>query len=84
MTATVGNPIDRLMAVNETEHFYPIQLAHAFCITADHTHGIFLSFRHTRRCHLYAVNINLTKELTGNHELLMRKKAHAARLFAVA
>ena len=83
-SATRENPVDRQVAVYKAQHLNPVELAYALGIAANHANGFLLALRHTGRSHLDAVYVDLTEQLAGNDELLVRQKAHSARLLAVA
>ncbi len=84
LTPTLCYPIYREIAVNEPEHFYPLEHTCLISIATYHLHGVLLVLRHSCRRHLYAVNVDVAQQHSRYHQFLVRQKRHAACLFAVA
>ena len=82
--ATLGSPVNTLAAIDKSQHLYPLQLVDTGGIAANHLHRLFLTLAHSRRCHFYAVYVQVVKQHTGDDQLLVRQKTHAAGLFAIA
>ena len=78
------HPVHRHMSVNETQHFHAVQTVYLTGIATYHLHSLFLAFAHPCRTHLNAIHIQVAQQHAGYHELLVRQKAHPARLLAVA
>ena len=77
-------PVERCLAVNETEHLNLVELVHLTCPTTNHGDGFFLAFGHTCACHFYSVNVDVLKQHTCHHQFLVRHKTHSVGLFAIA
>ena len=77
-------PVHRRMPVYEPEHFHPRQHIAAGGPVAYHFHRIELPFRHPRGSHFHPVRLQVFKQQTGYHQLLMGHERHSAGLFAVA
>ena len=82
--ATLGNPVDRQMAVDEAQHLHPIEHVYLTGVTANHLHGVLLALRNPRRSHLDAVDIDVAQQHPRYLELLVRQKRDTACLLAVA
>ena len=83
-TTTVGNPVDRLAAIDESQHFYAVQTVYLTGIAANHRHCLLLAIRDSRRAHLDAIYIDLVQQLASHNEFLVRQEGYAIGLFAIA
>ena len=78
------NPIHTRFSINETKYLYPIEPP---CLTRPTRYtldGFHLPFRNTGTCYFDTIYIEVLQQCAGNHQLLMRHKAHAIRLLAIA
>ena len=55
------NPIYRHLTVDKPKNLDTVNTVHLPCIAANHLHRVFLPITDTRRPHLNAVNIQVTK-----------------------
>ena len=84
LASAVGNPIQRGLSVNKAKHLHTIQHASLTRPPADVGDGLLLAIGHTCRGHLDAIHIQVHQQHARNHQLLVRHKAHAIGLLAVA
>ena len=84
LAPTFMNPVDRLMAVDEPEHFHPFENATRCGVSANHLHRVLLTGGHPCGSHFHSVYVHVGQEFAGDHQLLMRQEGHSARLFSVA
>ena len=82
--ATVAYPIDRLLAVNESQHLYLLQHVNGLGISTNHPDSLLLTFRHSRRCHFDTVDIDVAEQHPRYHQFLVRHETHTVCLFTIA
>ena len=82
--SAVVNPIERGLAIDKPQHFNPVEHVALTSPSADALHSFLFPIRHTCRCHFDAIHIQFGQEHAGNQQLLVRHKAHAVGLFAIA
>ena len=61
LAATVGNPVDTLMTVDEAENLYFLEAVNLGGITANHLDGLFLAVADTSRPHFDAIDVKVVQ-----------------------
>ena len=83
LAATRFNPVNTELSVHEAEHLHPVQPIDLRGIATYHGHGLFLSFRHPGRSHLYTIDIEIAQQHTCNHQFLVRQETDTTCLLAI-
>ena len=82
-SATVGNPVNALATIHETEHLNALQTPHLLRSLANHGNGFLLALADTCRSDLDAIDIDSLQEFACHHEFLVRQETDTVRLLPV-
>ena len=71
LSTAIADPVNGRISIHESQYLYPIQFTYLPGIAAYHFHRILLSFRDTRRSHLYPVHIHILQQLACYHQFFV-------------
>ena len=83
-STTFSNPIYRLSAIHEAQHFDTLQQIVFLSVCTYLGHSFAFTFRHTCRSHFDTVNVNVRQQFARHYQLFVRQERYAVGLLTIA